>query len=414
MSMRTLFGTLFGFIVLLCCGPVQASSNLQYRLLTSQQQLDASLWQAQQQRQITIVNTLDWQQQQQFDGSQLQLAGTFWHRRSFNNTDATNTDTRNSQLQFSEAWWGLDLGDWSLSVGKRKRDFDVNHALRPLDLFSPTDTLALYTLVAPGVWQLAADWFGDNNALTLLCNETKQTFSRQGQQLPASWGCGGRYHHQQGAFEWQALLHQDADIGTRAGGSLLQVLTDAMAFQMSVLWQQRSWQSQWIDWPTPALGERPLVQALGGRSGWQLSAGLNYTFASGYNLLLEYGYDGQAPTNQTWQALRQQLADAQAQAKPIQGVALQSSRQLLAGARLSQQQWLLHLRSDGNGRWQHTLTLLRQPAVRGLLMSASLSYSTGHHSSFNLGIKHFAGASDSAYALLGLRSELVAGVSYVF
>jgi hypothetical protein len=47
-------------------------------------------------------------------------------------------------------------------------------------------------------------------------------------------------------------------------------------------------------------------------------------------------------------------------------------------------------------------------------MSASLSYSTGQHSSFNIGIKHFAGASNNAFALLGLRSEAVAGVSYVF
>lgn len=399
----------------LFCQQLLASSHLQYRALASAQQRELSLWHRQPSAAHTLLQTLDWQYQQQpAAGHQLQLAATGWQQQRLGRLGSSD-----SGLTFSEAWWAVDEADWSFSVGKRKRDFDVNHALRPLDMFSPTDTLALYTLVAPGVWQLSADWFGSHRALTLLCNETRQPFLRQGQPLPASWGCGARYYQQADTLEWQTVLHHDAQIGWRAGGSLQQVVTDALALQMSLVWQQRSWQSQWIHWPAATASQqvtssqlradRPLVQAVAGQSAWQVSTGLNYTFSSGYNLLLEFGYDGQAPAAQDWQTLRHRLAQ-----QPLLPLEQQSSQQLAGAARFSQTQWLLHLRSTPSGAWQHTLTLLQQPAVRGLLISASLSYSIDHHSNFSLGIKHFGGATNNAFALLGLRSEVVAGVSYVF
>ncbi len=398
-----------------CCSTAHAAdTSWQYRLLQQANQHQAGLWQRQQPSTSRIHN-LNLQYQQQTDNQQLQLAASSWLTEQAGADDADYT--------VSEAGWAIDVVDWNLSVGKRKRDFDVNQALRPLDMFSPTDPLALFTLVAPGVWQAAADWFGSDNAVTLLCNQSQQSFLRYGERLEASWGCGGRYYQQQGSAEWQAVVHHDATMGWRIGGSWQQVLTDALALQSSWLWQQHSWQSVWIDWPTftttaQTTGaaqrqatsniDRPLVQVVGGHAAWQLSAGLNYSTA-GYNLLLEYGQDGQAPADQAWHALQQRLAQG-----PLQATERRSSQQLFGSARITRQQWLLHLRSHDNTDWQHAVTVLYQPAVRGLLMSASLSYSTGQHSSFNIAIKHFTGAADNAFALLGLRSEAVAGVSYVF
>jgi|GEM_PF-2317099 len=405
----------------LCCVSLPnvghaADTSWQYRLLQQVNQHQAGLWQRQTPN--SRIHNLNLQYQQQSDNQQLQLAASSWLTEQAGADDA--------DYEVSEAWWAIDVADWNLSVGKRKRDFDVNQALRPLDMFSPTDPLALFTLVAPGVWQAAADWFGSDNALTLLCNESQQPFLRYGKRLDASWGCGGRYYQQQGSAEWQAVVHHDAAMGWRIGGSWQQVLSDALALQSSWLWQQHSWQTAWIDWPaviattqpaattsampgnTPIKLDRPLVQVVGDRAAWQFSAGLNYS-TTRYNLLLEYGLDGQAPADQAWRALQHRLAQGK-----LQPIELRTSQQLFGSARISRQQWLLHLRSHDNTHWQHAVTLLYQPAVRGLLMSASLSYSTGQHSSFNIGIKHFTGATDNAFALLGLRSEAVAGVSYVF
>jgi len=395
--------------VMLSCGlSVQAAApDLQYRVLASQAQGDSLLRGPQ--RQQLLLQTLDLQWQHQPGANQqIQLASTLWRTDPQQPARATS----DQQLEFSEAYWSIDAGNWSFSAGKRKRDFDVNYGLRPLDLFSPTDTLALYTVVAPGVWQAAADWFGADNAWTLLCNQTESGFRRYGQLLPASTGCGARYYQQAGDLEWQALAHYDADIGWRFGASQVWVLNDGLALQGSLLWQQHYWTNQWIHWPTsqwPAGSSpnRPLADAVQQQGAWQLSTGLNYTHAAGWNLLLEYSYDGQASADNDWQLLQQRL-----QGPALQAREQQSSLQLFSGRQLTRQQWLLHLRADGD--WQPSLTLLYQPAVTGLLISGAVSYSVSDKFEINLGIKHFAGPADSSFRLLGKKHEIVAGAQYAF
>lgn len=399
--------------VVLSCGlscslSVQAAqADLQYRVLGSKAQGDSLLRGAQ--RQQLLLQTLDLQWQSQVSThQQFQLASTLWRINPQQPAGAPS----DQKLEFSEAYWSIDRGDWSFSAGKRKRDFDVNHGLRPLDLFSSTDTLALYTVVAPGVWQAAADWFGADNAWTLLCNQTEQVFRRYGELLPASTGCGARYYQQAGPLEWQALAHYDKDIGWRVGASQVWVLNEGLALQGSLLWQQQYWTNHWIHWPTsqrPAgVGvDRPLADAVQQQGAWQLSTGLNYTAAAGWNLLLEYNYDGQASADQDWQALQHRL-----QGPALQALEQQSSLQLFSGRQLTRQQWLLHLRAEGD--WQPSLTLLYQPAVTGLLISGAVSYSVNDQFKINLGIKHFAGPADSSFRLLGKKHEVVAGAQYAF
>lgn len=393
----------------LSCGTsVQAAQpDVQYRLLGSNATGDSLLRGPQ--RQQLLLQTLDLQWQNQLGtNQQFQLASTLWR------TDPQQpAGVRSEQkLEFSEAYWSIDEGNWSFSAGKRKRDFDVNYGLRPLDLFSPTDTLALYTVVAPGVWQAAADWFGANNAWTLLCNQTEPVFRLYGQTLPASSGCGARYYQQAGDLEWQALAHYDADIGWRVGASQVWVLNAGLALQGSLLWQQHYWTNHWIKWPTslkPAgiATDRQLADAVQQQGAWQLSTGLNYTAAAGWNLILEYSYDGQASADKDWQALQQRL-----QGPTLQALERQSSLQLFSGRQLTRQQWLLHLRAEGD--WHPSLTLLYQPAVTGLLISGAVSYSVSDQFKINLGIKHFAGPADSSFRLLGKKHEVVAGAQYAF
>ena len=391
-----------------CSTSVQAAQpDVQYRLLGSNATGD-SLLRGPQHQQL-LLQTLDLQWQNQLGtNQQFQLASTLWR------TDPQQPagTTSEQKLELSEAYWSIDAGNWSFSAGKRKRDFDVNYGLRPLDLFSPTDTLALYTVVAPGVWQAAADWFGADNAWTLLCNQTEPVFRRYGEILPASTGCGARYYQQAGDLEWQALAHYDEDIGWRVGTSQVWVINDGLALQGSLLWQQQYWTNRWIHWPASPLPagtgiDRPLADAVQQKGAWQLSTGLNYTAAAGWNLILEYSYDGQASADQHWQALQQRL-----QGPALQALERQSSLQLFSGRQLTRQQWLLHLRAEGD--WQPSLTLLYQPSVTGLLISGAVSYSVSDQFKINLGIKHFAGPADSSFRLLGKKHEVVAGAQYAF
>jgi hypothetical protein len=396
--------------VLSCSASAQAAQpDLQYRVLGSNAQGDSLL--RGQQRQQLLLQTLDLQWQSQLGSNQqFQLASTLWRTDPQQPASATSAQ----KLEFSEAYWSIDAGNWSLSAGKRKRDFDVNYGLRPLDLFSPTDTLALYTVVAPGVWQAAADWFGADNAWTLLCNQTETGFRRYGQTLPASTGCGARYYQQAGDLEWQALAHFDEDIGWRVGTSQVWVFNEGLALQGSLLWQQHYWSNQWIHWPRSSLPpgsgmniDRPLADAVQQQGAWQLSTGLNYTHATGWNLLLEYSFDGQASADKDWQHLQQRL-----QGPTLQALERQSSLQLFSSRQLTRQQWLMHLRVEND--WHPTLTLLYQPGVTALLISGAVSYSVSDQFKINLGIKHFAGPADSSFRLLGKKHEVVAGAQYAF
>lgn len=381
-----------------------AADLLQYRAFATQQQASAGLYGRSSDFQTVHSVSLD--SQRTYNQHSLQFAASSWL------TLQSGADRVDSKV--SEAWWGYDVGNWQWSIGKRKRDFDVNFAMRPLDMFSPTDPFALYSLVAPGVLQVAGDWFGDGYTMTLLCNQTQPQFLNYGQPLAASWGCGARWYQQVDALEWQAVAHHDTALGYRVGASLQQVINDAFAWQSSLLWQQHSMQSEYVarvvtqvnPSTTPDL---PLVRVVEGRPATQWSIGVNYTSSLGFNLLAEYGYDGQAPAAASWQAFRDKVAQG-----PLQPIELQTSLQLFASAHLSRQQYFLHVRRSGEHALQPVLSVMYQPAVRGLLINGSLSYSAGEHSQLSFGFKRYLGPQQGAFALLGLHSEAVAGFQYVF
>ncbi|HAT40238.1 MAG TPA: hypothetical protein DCS87_00735 [Rheinheimera sp.] len=381
-----------------------AADFLQYRAFATQQQASAGLYGRSSDFQTVHSVSLD--SQRTYNQHSLQFAASSWL------TLQSGADRVDSKV--SEAWWGYDVGNWQWSIGKRKRDFDVNFAMRPLDMFSPTDPFALYSLVAPGVLQVAGDWFGDGYTMTLLCNQTQPQFLNYGQPLAASWGCGARWYQQVDALEWQAVAHHDTALGYRVGASLQQVINDAFAWQSSLLWQQHSMQTEYVarvvtqvnPSTTPDL---PLVRVVEGRPATQWSIGLNYTSSLGFNLLAEYGYDGQAPAAASWQAFRDKVAQG-----PLQPIELQTSLQLFASAHLSRQQYFLHVRRSGEHALQPVLSVMYQPAVRGLLINGSLSYSAGEHSQLSFGFKRYLGPQQGAFALLGLHSEAVAGFQYVF
>lgn len=384
--------------------PASAAELVHYRAFATQQQASAGLYGRS--NDFQTVHSVSLDSQRTYNQHSLQFAAASWL------TLQSGADRVDSKV--SEAWWGYDVGNWQWSIGKRKRDFDVNFAMRPLDMFSPTDPFALYSLVAPGVLQVAGDWFGDGHTMTLLCNQTQPQFLNYGKPLAASWGCGARWYQQVDALEWQAVAHHDTDLGYRVGASLQQVINDALAWQSSLLWQQHSVQSEYVarvvtpvnPSTTPDL---PLVRVVDGRPATQWSIGLNYTSSWGFNLLAEYGYDGQAPAAASWQAFRDKVALG-----PLQPLELKTSLQLFASAHLSRQQYFLHVRRSGEHALQPVLSVMYQPAVRGLLINGSLSYSAGEHSQLSFGFKRYLGPQQGAFALLGLHSEAVAGFQYVF
>jgi hypothetical protein len=302
-----------------------------------------------------------------------------------------------------------------LSVGKKKLDWDVGYGFRPLDMFSPTDNLALYTAVAPGAWMISADWFTDSGTLSFVCNESQQNFSIANELVKPGIGCGGRYYHYVGDWEIQAVYHHDSELKNRVGMSALSVLSDSVEFHSSLLWQQRYHQSQFSS-DNIAVDQftNPITTDMA-TGAWQYLAGVNYSLENGTQLIMEYWFDGRSPDTDQWQDF---ISSAQTQSQlaaeqPIYNHYLSAERQMFSSHNLFQHNIMLHARNK-IGNWQPEATTVFNPVDKGLLFTARLCYyfDSGHQLAF--GARWFSGPEDSVYRQLDYSSVYFLGTEFLF
>ena len=336
----------------------------------------------------------------------LRLAATAWreHERSWSD-----------HMTLSELFYDFNLGNFYLSVGKKKIDWGVGYGFRPLDMFSPVSPLALYTAVEPGVWQMSADYFTANSSLTLLCNQSQPTYRIAGRLVEPGFGCGGRYHSMDGSLGWQVIAHYDSRLKSRIGGSMVDVLGDALEVHAALLWQQR--------YDTPVfhpdrIGLDHFVNPVttGSRRGaWQALAGITYTTRFQLSVIMEYWYDGRAPSRSQWRTL---LATADMQATHagenlLYSYQLSAERQMFATQNLFRQSFLLHLRMPLT-HWRPQLTLVYNPQDGGFLVDGKLGYYWSGGNNVALGTRWYGGPRHAVYRQLDYGHTLYLNTELVF
>ena len=333
-----------------------------------------------------------------------QVAATVWHQQQVGQSYSEGT--------LSELYYGDTLGDWSWTVGKRKIDWDVSYGFRPLDLFSPTDPLANFTAVAPGVLQLASEYLTADGALTLLCNQSRPDYRIGTTQVAASWGCGARYYQRVGDWELQGLVHHDGQLRHRVGATAAVVLTDALEFHTSVLWQQRYISSELNANAFSAAHFELPVQASWQRSAWQAVVGVNYTTEAQLNWILEYWYDGRSPSDASWQQLSG-LVNGLAANNPLAPFLRQASQQQFAAQNLQREQWMLHVRRPFSTITPE-LTIVGNPHLSTWFINSKLSVELMEPLSVALGVRQYAGAADGAYRQLAMQRSWFATLEWRF
>ncbi|WKE64772.1 hypothetical protein PVT67_14025 [Gallaecimonas kandeliae] len=328
------------------------------------------------------------------------LAATAWYQNQGSGSDA--------DLELAELFYDFSIDDWFVSAGKKKLDWGVGYGFRPLDLFSPTDPLALYTSVAPGSWQLSADRFDDDGNWTWVCNQSRPYYHAPGRQ-PQGNGCGLRRYSDLGGWELQYLAHYDSKLKWRLGGSAVTVLSDRLEFHGSLLWQQAY---QVADFHPERLAAdtfiNPVVSA-DKRGAWQGLVGLNYSTDWGATLILEYWYDGRSPSDRDWK----EMLARPGQASPFRAYQLMAERQMFASQNLFRNTLMLHLRSSGE-HWRPELTMLLDPIDKGLSIHGKVCYYFASGDKLELGAKHYLGAADSVYRQLDFETTYYLGVELVF
>ncbi|MEK0161983.1 hypothetical protein WLQ65_23035 [Pseudoalteromonas piscicida] len=296
-------------------------------------------------------------------------------------------------LEVSEAYYDFTVGDWFASVGKKKLDWDVGYGFRPLDMFSPTDSLAVYTAVPPGAWMAVGDYFTETGNISLVCNETTPDYLEKGVKVAASLGCGGRYYQYFDDFEAQAVVHYDEKLGARVGGSALTVIGDSLEIHGSLLWQQKHRMPVFEQGALLSDYFVPSVQTQWQRGSVQALMGINYSFRFGMTLIAEYWHDGRAPSNAQWRNL---IAVADGNMDRHQ---LQVMRGHFATQNLFRDNLMLHLRTSSTA-WQPTLTWVVNPSDNSMLVDGKLCYSGFKNHSLCGGVRQYGGGDESIYEQL--------------
>lgn len=333
-----------------------------------------------------------------------QVAATAWHQQQVGHGYSEGT--------ISELYYGDNLGDWSWTVGKRKIDWDVSYGFRPLDLFSPTDPLANFTAVAPGVLQLATEYLTADGAWTLLCNQSRPDYRIAAQQVAASWGCGARYYQRVGDWELQGLVHHDGQLQHRLGFTAAVVATEALELHTSLLWQQRYITSDVHPTAFTAAHFELPVQARWQRSAWQAVVGLNYTTQAQLNWILEYWYDGRTPTDTSWQQLSQ-LVNALSSTNPLTPFLRQASQQQFAAQNLQREQWMLHVRRPFTA-FTPELTIVGNPHLSTWFINTKVRVELTEQLSAAVGVREYAGNADGAYRQLAQQRSWFATLEWRF
>jgi len=305
--------------------------------------------------------------------------------------------TSKTDFTMSEVFYDFITQDWFLSIGKKKVDWDIAYGFRPLDMFSPTDSLAIYTAVPPGALMITGDYFTESGNITLICNETKPDYLERGIKVKQSYGCGARYYQFFDGYEAQAVAHFDEKLGFRIGGSILTVIGDSLELHSSLLWQQHYRSPKVTQLYKNTLYEYDNVETIWRTGSLQALVGFNYSFSIGVTAIVEYWHDGRAASDKQWRALI-----ANANNEGVQDYQLELYQAHFATQNLFRDSVMVHLRTS-NTTWQPSITWLTNPQDNSMLINSKLCYSHFKNGRICLGYSNYAGGSETIYEQLSYQ-----------
>lgn len=301
--------------------------------------------------------------------------------------------TTRDELILSELFLDTSWRDWEITVGKKRLNWGVGYAYQPLNIMQTETQMATGVVVDEGAWLISAERFTDSGVWTLLAA------SGNSQQQGASArpdGAGLRYYQLVQQWDLQALLFIDETHQYSLGGSAVGVVGDATTLHLTTLWNRRyrSWQPQFepaADWQQPKVAPVQLQQQ---QDGWQLLMGAFISWEPGFNLLVEYWYDGRSLSAGQWQDVFDQAA--QWSQHPEAASLLGAGQALFLRPNLLAHNLMLYF-SYEQPDWQGKLDVQYTPEDQGHVMTARLSwpYLTAH--SIEVGLRHFAGPVQSVY-----------------
>lgn len=337
----------------------------------------------------------------------------------------------------NEAYWETTVGDFDLTLGKKRISWGVGYAFRPLDVLLHSPRLTIVTPIEEGLPMLAVERYTESGAWTLLCGKPigyhKESF------YSAKPTCAGRAYALMGNVELQGLVYSndETDVGIGAGFSL--VSGESLEVHGSVLYQSHYTQrfsslAQGTDFVAlegliaqgGLITGKDLVaagvmmtgnpiQAIEKENGVKVLLGFNMTWASGLTGFFEIWHDESGYTRKEWNELRtltqaqhaaRQLNVTQAARTTINGN-IAASNQFFAQRSLMEDNLVMSLGYDGektSPRLDVQISLLDKGTV--LSLGAMTELSDRHRVSY--GVRIFGGDKNSAYRAMPIDKQAYA------
>jgi len=294
---------------------------------------------------------------------------------------------------------------WTL--GKKVLSWGVGFGFKPLDVVQREDRRAVNPPPLIGQPLALVERFTAADALTVAWIRPGQGRGNTDADAPA---LALHWYRLVGGDDLHAVARLSSRRGVEAGAGATHVIGDEWSIYAAALYSQRYRLrlNQLLDNGGLLANADPTAETLR-RNSSKAVAGAQWTGESGWSLLAEGWYDGDAWRRVDWQRLdaltaRQRAAAGVAPAAAIDGNVAWSSQAYLT-TNLLRENLLARLAWDDRDGFKPYAELLITPRDRGLATTAGASLE-GNRQRVSFGLRQLGGAAASAYAQAPIRRLL--------
>lgn len=306
----------------------------------------------------------------------------------------------------NQFYYDGELGPGSgFTVGKKVLTWGVGFGFRPLDVVQREDRRGINPPPLVGVPLLAWQGYTADRALTVVWQRPGSGRGAAAREDPALAAHG---YALVGGTDLHAAARLSGRNGLELGAGFSRAVGDEWSIHGAMLNQGRYEKrlNRLAESGAGVLAAANPMQVESRRNAPKAVAGTQWTGESGFGVLLEAWYDGEAYSRAEWQRLdaltaRQRALSGLAPQAAIDGNAAWSS-EAFNRPNLMRDNLMLRLSHDVDQRWKSALEWLATPRDGGRAVTASLVYE-GNRQRISAGVRWLGGAADSALAQAPLR-----------
>lgn len=306
-------------------------------------------------------------------------------------------------LLVKELFWHHDYEGFDLMVGKRRIDYGVSYAFRPLDLFLSYQRNPIALQVEEGVGIISASHFTETAEISVFY--TNSHLLQQDLEVPSDplqRGVGGRYYQLIDDSEWQLIGYWDDQRSWNIGGGYVTTINDAIEFHSELRYQHH-----YLQWSLPYIPDYYPAQVvdLESKNDCVLaSVGITWSDLIGNNIIVEYWLDQRAWRADQWQSYAEAVRTS-----PIST----SLQQVFTVSNLNRNNVMLHWSLDSeNSDFTPTLDYVFSPDEGSQVITARGRQEITQSANAELSFTYYAGRDRSAF--MDLSDEWIMAATWTY